>query len=289
MEPEPALGRRAVLALGAVSVLTACGPRGPSSSVPVTSAASAVPASTSGSVLPSFSPWRPHAGEEQLAAKTTAVRHVERLGNSAGHRLHVIDAQYGGLLSDSASVLVVCESWHAAAGRVVPDGHTFDVRLTRTTGGWVVTEVHPSAPGPAASRLSGAARAVLAASRISLPPAARADVESGQVHDSALEAMLAVSKRWTIAISVIRSGHPLNVFGTSRLSDHPRGRAFDTWAIDQVPVVASGAPDPVVPAYMEALAGLGSYNVGGPVLLGAAPQFFSDQTHHDHVHAGFLT
>jgi hypothetical protein len=38
---------------------------------------------------------------------------------------------------------------------------------------------------------------------------------------------------------------------------------------------------------MEALAAAGSYNVGGPVLPGAPPQYFSDRTHHDHVHAGF--
>jgi hypothetical protein len=29
--------------------------------------------------------------------------------------------------------------------------------------------------------------------------------------------------------------------------------------------------------------------VGGPYLLGAPPQWFSDDTHRDHVHAGFLT
>ena len=38
---------------------------------------------------------------------------------------------------------------------------------------------------------------------------------------------------------------------------------------------------------MHAVAAAGSYNVGGPYLLGAAPQWFSDDTHHDHVHAGF--
>jgi hypothetical protein len=41
--------------------------------------------------------------------------------------------------------------------------------------------------------------------------------------------------------------------------------------------------------YMHAAADEGSYNVGGPFLLGSAPQYFSDATHHDHVHAGFLT
>lgn len=223
-----------------------------------------------------------------MAAKIAAVRRIERAGNVAGHRLHVVQAQYGGLLTDSASVLVVCQSWRLVGARVVPDGHTFDVRLVRSDTDWRVTDIHPSAPGAASAGLSAAARRTLAASRIWLPPAARADVASGQVHDTVLEAILALSRRWAIAVSVIRSGHPQYVFGTSRLSDHPRGRAYDTWAIDQVPVVAAGAPNAAVPAYMEALAGLGAYNVGGPVLLGAAPQFFSDQTHHDHVHAGFL-
>jgi hypothetical protein len=45
----------------------------------------------------------------------------------------------------------------------------------------------------------------------------------------------------------------------------------------------------LVTDYMHAVADAGSYNVGGPVLLGAAPQWFSDETHHDHVHAGFST
>ena len=40
---------------------------------------------------------------------------------------------------------------------------------------------------------------------------------------------------------------------------------------------------------LNAVAAAGSYNVGGPYLLGSAPQWFSDDTHHDHVHAGFTT
>ena len=99
--------------------------------------------------------------------------------------------------------------------------------------------------------------------------------------------MLTMSQRWLIGVSVVRSGHPIYVFGTDRLSDHPRGRAFDTWQIDGHPVVAPQTPRSLITTYMERLAQLGSYNVGGPVLLGSAPQFFSDQTHHDHVHAGF--
>lgn len=199
----------------------------------------------------------------------------------------MIEAQYGGLLSDSSSVLVVCRSWMLSNGRTHADGHTFDVRLVRGGGGWTVTAVHPSVPGSPTPQPTTAARHVLASHRIVLPPAARADVASGQVHDSVLEAMLRVSQRWLVGVSVVRSGHPIFVFGTNRLSDHPRGRAFDTWQIDGHPVVAPQTSRTLVIGYMEALANLGSYNIGGPVLLGSAPQFFSDQTHHDHVHAGF--
>ncbi len=46
-------------------------------------------------------------------------------------------------------------------------------------------------------------------------------------------------------------------------------------------------PEALVVEYMQAVAAAGSYNVGGPYLLGAGPQWFSDDTHHDHVHAGF--
>lgn len=239
--------------------------------------------------LPSVTPWRPGPGELVPAAKEAAVRRIERLGDDADHRVQVVDAQYGGLLATTASVLVVCRSYTRRANRIVAGGHTFDVRLSLLGGQWGVTAVHPSRPGRPAARPTAAMRHVLASTRIDLPPAARADVASGAVHDRVLEAMLAVSRRWPIGVSVVRSGHPIHVFGTDRRSDHPLGHAFDTWRIDGRPVVRPSTPTALVSAYMEALAAAGSYNVGGPVLLGGPPQFFSDRTHHDHVHAGFTT
>jgi hypothetical protein len=218
-----------------------------------------------------------------------AVRRVEAAGNRPGTALQVIDAQYGGLLPDSASVLVVTRSWHLARQRVIPGGHTYDVRLTRSGTTWGVTAVHPSRPGAPTDNLTTSARRVLGSDRIALPPAAVGDIRSGQVHESVLLAMLAVSRTHRPSISVVRSGHPLHVFGTSRLSDHPEGRAFDTWAIDGHAVVDPRTPKALVEDYMHAVADAGSYNVGGPYLLGAAPQWFSDDTHHDHVHAGFAT
>ena len=239
--------------------------------------------------LPNPTRWRPDPGELVPAAKVAAVRRIEDLGNDANHRVEIIDAQYGGLLTSTASVLVVCRSYVRSADRLIVDGHTFDVRVALRGGHWRVGAVYPSHPGGPTEHPSLAARHVLASPRIALPPAAHADVASGKIHDSVLEAMLAVSRRWPIGVSVVRSGHPIFVFGTDRRSDHPRGRAFDTWRIGEHPVVRPSTPRALITAYMEALAAAGSYNVGGPILLGAAPQYFSDRTHHDHVHAGFAT
>lgn len=228
-------------------------------------------------------------GDLVPACKLAAVRRIERAGNGRRTALQVVDAQYGGLLSDSASVLVVTRAWRLSGSRVVAGGRTYDVRLSRTGASWHVTAIHPSFPGRIAQHHSSAAREVLASRRIALPPASRADVASGQVHDSVLLAMLAVSRTHRVSVSVVRSGHPIHVFGTDRLSDHPQGRAFDTWAVDGHPVVDPHTPEALVVDYMHAVAAAGSYNVGGPYLLGAAPQWFSDDTHHDHVHAGFAT
>ncbi|MFD5507252.1 hypothetical protein ACFWIB_05685 [Streptomyces sp. NPDC127051] len=279
--------------------------------------------------LPAAAPWRPGPGEIQPAAKLAAVRLVEALGtwpagrggprNAAARAaslgipaplaarlaaeagpltpaadqavVRVIDAQYGGLLPDTASVLVPCAQSTRTGSTVREGGTTVDVRLDRTSAGWAVTALHPGHPGPAAP-LGASARAVLDRPRIELPPASAADVRSGAVHESVLRAMLRLADTYRMSVSVVRSGHPLNVFGTGRPSDHPVGRAFDVWAVDGHPVVDPATPRSLVTAFMRAAAAAGSYNVGGPVRLsgGNRPnRFFSDATHHDHVHIGFAT
>lgn len=205
--------------------------------------------------------------------------------------LQVLDAQYGGILTDSASVLVVCDQWtQTGAGPVGAGGTTVDVRLSAATPRWTVTALHPAAPGPAAATLSPAAAQVLADSRIQLPPAATADLHSGMVHDTVLQAMLTLAQTYTFRVSVVRSGHPLDVFGTTRPSDHPLGRAFDVWQINGHAVVDPTTPHDLVDGFMHAAAAAGSYNVGGPRQLSGgatANQFFTDDTHRDHVHVGF--
>lgn len=230
--------------------------------------------------------WQLSSGELEPACKRAAVRAVQSLFEGPKRGLEIIDAQYGGLLTDSASVLVVTRSWILTSAGLTTGGHTYDVRLTRRVSGWHADAIHPSQPG-APTHLSAAARQVIAQDRIELPPAASRDVRSGLVHDTVLTALLSLARDYRIGVSVLRSGHPLYVFGTTRPSDHPQGRAFDTWQIDGHAVVDPRTSRQLVTEYMHAAAAAGSYNVGGPYLLGSAPQWFSDRTHHDHVHAGF--
>jgi hypothetical protein len=219
--------------------------------------------------LPSVRVWTPGAGEIEPAAKRVAVAAVQDLLRPRGTRgvVEVIDAQYGGILSDTASVLVPCRVYTISGGHVLTSGTTVDVRLTKTRGTWRVTATHPAQPGKAAAHLSSAARQVLASDRITLPPASAADIRSGQVHDSVLNTMLQLAKTYRIGISVIRSGHPIDVFGTNRPSDHPKGRAFDTWQLNGHTVVSPSTSRSLITSYMHAAATLGSYNVGGPYQL----------------------
>ncbi|MEU9481958.1 hypothetical protein [Streptomyces sp. NPDC048191] len=325
----PPPGRRTVLAalagiaLGVAGCSGSKAPQAQPSRGPATGSPS--PSPSPAPALPRTTPWRPTPAEVQPPAKLRAVRLVEAIGAWAdGHggagaararvaalglptalvaqagpllptadqaALQVVDAQYGGILTRSASVLVVCRQWTRRGGTVSAGGTTVDVRLSRSGSAWTVDALHPAHPGPPVRSPAPDIRTVLSDDRIVLPPAAAADLRSGRVHTSVARAMLALARTYRLEVSVVRSGHPLDVFGTSRPSDHPRGRAFDVWRIDGHAVVDPATSRGLIERFMRDAAAAGSYNVGGPVLLsgGSAGQFFSDATHHDHVHIGFRT
>ncbi|MER7771273.1 hypothetical protein [Kitasatospora sp. NPDC096140] len=242
--------------------------------------------------------WPPGGqGVEAARARVAALGLPPALADQAGPlappaveaSLEVIVAQYGGILADSASVLVVCRQWtRGADGSVAEGGTTVDVRLSRAAPRWTVTDLHPGVAGPAAAAPPPAVARVLAEPRIELPPEAAADLRSGTVHASVPEAMLRLAGPYTLSVSVVRTGHPLDVFGTTRPSDHPPGRAFDVWRIDGMAVVDPATPRQLIESFMRDAAAAGSYNVGGPVAIaGAGNRFFTDDTHHDHCHIGF--
>jgi hypothetical protein len=247
-------------------------------------------------VIEAIGSWSAGAGMAAAESRVAALGETGRLARQAPSLLHaarravveVIDAQYGGILPDTASVLVPCRQWWTSGDALDRGGTTVDVRLRKAGIHWRVTAIHPAQPGRPV-KLSSLAQRVLKSDGIDLPPDAVADVRSGLVHDSVLNTLLTLARDYSIGVSVIRSGHPTYVFGTNRLSDHPRGRAFDTWRINGHAVVDPATPKKLITGYMEAAAAAGSYNVGGPYqLAGSGNKFFSDATHHDHVHAGFL-
>jgi hypothetical protein len=291
----------------------------PTTPVPAPPAASASPSPSPVATLPKAAPWTPRRGEVSPAVKAQATSLLEAVGTwtsgtgglaaarrraaAAGHAPALVDAlapllgsgdaavtvvrdaQYGGILTSSASVLVVVDQWRAMPdGSVVVGGTTVDVRLVAAHPRWRVTEVLPARPGAVASSLTATAKRVLGDSRIRLPHAARSDVRSGAIHDSVLTLLASLAREHVVDVSVLRSGHPLRVFGTSRTSDHPRGRAVDVWALDHRPLVLP-ANHALATSAMRYAVAHGAYNVGGPLQLSGS-QYFTDRTHQDHIHLG---
>lgn len=291
-------------------------PPTPSAASPSATASAASPVAAS---LPRTAPWTVRRGEVEPAVKRRATSLVEavavwtasqgdlasarRRAAAAGYDpglvtglapllgagtdavVSVRDAQYGGILSASSSVLVVVDQWRLMpTGELNAGGTTLDIRLVRGASGWRVVDVLPAKPVRAGAP-STTAESVLAEERIRLPYAAHADVSGGSVHDSVLTVLLALAEQHVVDVSVLRSGHPLLVFGTSRHSDHPKGRAADVWALDGRPLVVPDNHGLATRAMREAVS-RGAYNVGGPVQL-SGPQYFSDRTHQDHIHLGF--
>jgi hypothetical protein len=284
---------------------------------PVTNALSPV---TNALSLPNARPWRGQQGEVAPSIKARATLLLESVGTwssaagtvaaarerimAAGFNasladalapllgggtsavLQVRDAQYGGILSTTASVIVVVDQWREMPdGSIQAGGTTIDVRLAKASPHWRVVEVLPARPGKVASQITTSAKRVLADSRIRLPYAAKADVLAGNVHDSVLKMLISMSSIHQVDVSIMRSGHPLNVFGTSRPSDHPQGRAVDVWALDSKPLVLA-ANHTLASSAMRLAVAHGAYNVGGPIRLSGS-QYFSDNTHQDHIHLGF--
>jgi hypothetical protein len=318
-------GGGAVLLAGCTTASNGSGPGAAS----VSPSATPSPSTAAVPRLPTTSPWQASASDVSPAVKNRAVRLLEALGTwsstgvepaaapglaaarlriarlgydpsladagsvllgtSGSATVQVVDAQYGGILSSSSSVLVVLRQWRTVGGAVVAGGTTVDVRLVAASPAWRVTAVHPAAPSPAAAHLSPFAAQLLTSPRVHLPVAAHADLRSGTISAGVLSALHGLAAAHVIDVSVVKSGHPLYVFGTNRLSDHPRGHAVDVWAIDGHPVV-NPANRPLVESVMRLGASLGAYQVGGPVDLdGSGLQYFTDNTHHDHVHLGFYS
>lgn len=162
-----------------------------------------------------------------------------------------------------------------------------DIRLRRTNGPWSLDQVVSVGGTPVArpANLSPAAIRVLDHPNIELADTARWDIYRGGIDDGLLRALADAADRWRLAVSVLRTGHPLNVWATKRRSAHTAGRAADIYAVDGALVlrqrVRGGEARRLAAAFLVA----GAAQVGSPWNLPpGGRRSFSDVVHQDHIH-----
>lgn len=225
------------------------------------------------------------SGQDPDLARDLTARLTEDVASS----LTVTYPQYGGLTvqPSTASVMVIAQQRLRRAAGETPreEGFSCDVRLRKVGAVWKVERVLVG-KAPAPGRPSEAVEALLANKNVVLPEAARADLLSGQVDERVMALLSTLSRDWKLHVQVLRTGHPRNVFGTSRLSNHTRGRAVDIWALDDRPIIDQARTP--WRAVMRAAAKAGADEIGGPgIPTGGSGLFFTDAVHQDHVHLAF--
>ncbi len=165
-----------------------------------------------------------------------------------------------------------------------------DVRLRVVGGVWRVVDL-VTAGGEPVDRprdLPAKIAAVLDDPRIQLPDTCRWDVHAGRVSPDMVAVLGAAAAVTPVAVTVMRTGHPLNVFGTSKISNHTQGRAVDLWRAGGQPVVSIGAmTGPAHSALVAAFADPRTRQTGSPPgsdLDGPRRRSFTDLVHQDHLH-----
>ena len=319
------MSARLVLAgLGAVLLVSGCGGDGDAAQrqAITTTPTPAPPADPARVDWPDPDRYEPDAGEgypngKRLAARVaaaaltyprgaTARAIARRLGASDGTRrelsaaieaavvpgmestAHVLYPQLAGVTPTSLGAMVVVrQRLRGADGESRTLTRVIDVRLRRQGGPWRLEEIGSvgGRPVPRPGDLPAAARRVLDNPRITLTDSARWDIHRGAIDEGLLDALDGAAGRQSISVSVLRSGHPREVWETSRPSAHSRGYAADVYAVDGRLVIRQRQPGSPAHALTESLIAEGAAQVGSPwVLSPGGPLSFSDDVHQDHVH-----
>ena len=200
----------------------------------------------------------------------------------------VVYPQMGGATSDRASVMVVVRQSYVVSGRHVTQTRILDVRLFRSASGWHFDALASAGGTPVArpATLTAAERSVVDNPRILLPDTARWDIYRGRISPVLLQLMARIAQRTPIAVTVLETGHPYDVFGTGHASLHSSGRAVDINALGNVHVVSSRtAGSPAYRLVEWLLAQPQVSQVGSPWDLdGSSNRSFTNAVHLDHIH-----
>ena len=208
----------------------------------------------------------------------------------------IVYPQFAGLLPLSpdarrAAMMVVVRQRSLTGGDTATQAvRICDVRLEVQEGLWRVVEL-ASIGGEPVGRPPGLdprAVRVLDDPRIELPDTARWDVHAGRISLDLLDVLAVAAAAAPVAVTVLRSGHPVNVFATPKISNHTQGRAVDLWRVDGQPVVTTGAAAGPARALLNAAAADRRLRQAGSPegsdLDGAGRRSFTDLVHSDHLH-----
>lgn len=201
----------------------------------------------------------------------------------------VVYPQLGGFTGRAASVMAVTRIRRLAAGEITTSTRTIDVRLELRSGAWRVTALGSLGGERIAipDTLPPIAKEVLGHPRIDMPESGQWDIARGLIDERILRILLDLARDREIRVTVLSAGHPLEVFGTNRASNHIKGRAVDVWFIDGL-VAEQQAPTSPLRPVVQQLLDSGVTELGAPFDIdGARDANFTNTVHRDHLHIGF--
>ncbi|SEA97739.1 hypothetical protein SAMN05428936_11640 [Pelagibacterium halotolerans] len=200
----------------------------------------------------------------------------------------IIYPQLGGLGTGAASVMVVVEQMVGTPEGIQVFIRTLDVRLALSGGVWRFADLASiggtliTEPAP----LTQQALAVLNDPRIEMPDSARWDILSGGISPDLLAIMARLAERTPYGVVTLSQGHPYEVFGTDRQSDHTRGRAVDIYRLGDTLVIDGRAEGSEIHRAVQWLYDQPEIRqIGSPWALdGVGGKSFTDRLHQDHLH-----
>lgn len=218
----------------------------------------------------------------------------------------IVYAQFGGLSPDgrgaqqSSVMVLVRQRLLAAGGAQAEVVRAVDVRLAVQDGRWRVVQLSDAGGEPVdrPADLDPLSVAVLDNPALFLPDTARWDVHARRPSQELLTALVGTAGLVPVAVTVLHTGHPENVFGTDRVSPHRLGRAVDLWQVGGAAVVDQPATSGPAHDLLKALfadptvSSLGSpdgSDQDGPPVQGRPTRSFTNLTHRDHLHVAVAT
>jgi hypothetical protein len=227
---------------------------------------------------------------ERLPRDTASVREAVAALHHPGvqSRGRIAYPQLGGMLPDRASVMVIVEQQIVTPDGIRVETRTIDVRLHIEDGVWRLDDIasYGGAPIPQPANLTPEALAVLGHPSIAMPDSVRWDIHSGAVSSTLLGLLRRLADRTPIGITTLMAGHPWEIFGTDRQSDHSRGVAVDIYAVGNRLIVEDHAPGSETYHAAEWLSRQPEVaRLGSPWRFDDATAVtFTDALHQDHFH-----